>query len=173
MVNWCWCISGCRSDLSPIHTKHTKYICHHTFFLFGSVLSALSRFEGFLQCVELLLLPLCVPALNDGKNTPAGSHIYCMANVNEGLLGEDEPCLWLFEELQKIFMRCWNWFHMRGGHQTASADFLIKLNEERRERKEEPVVALILNLIKRPEEVKIEKSSVLAFSILNKSLVGV
>lgn len=62
---------------------------------------------------------------------------------------------------------------MRGGHQTASADFLIKLNEERRERKEEPVVALILNLIKRPEEVKIEKSSVLAFSILNKSLVGV
>lgn len=60
-----------------------------------------------------------------------------------------------------------------GGEQTASADFLIKLNEERKERKEEPVVALILNLIKRPKEVKIEKSSVLAFSSLIRVLVGV
>lgn len=46
----------------------------------------------------------------------------------ERLLGEDEPCL--FGALLQIFMCSWNWFHMSWG-QPASADFLIKLNQER------------------------------------------
>lgn len=90
-------------------------------------------------------------------------------NLTKGLLGEHEMSHCPFEATQQTFVRCWNWFHMsRGPNCVSRSSNQIKWRKRGKQKKRDPVVALILNLIKVPKEVKIEKS-VLAFVFLNSS----
>lgn len=112
----------------------------------------------FDECVKRLLLPLFDPAVNSGKNTPAGSHIYGRSDRAEGLLGEDEMSLCLFEALQQTFMCCWNWFHMSGRPNCISR-FSDQIKWRKRGKQKAPsgCTYLEFNKKKRPKEVKIEK----------------
>lgn len=108
------------------------------------------------------------------KSTPAGSRYLCLISprVFWASTRWASACLKQRSRLLCAAEIGFTW----AGDQIASADLVIKLNEERgeskkkRKKRKDPVVALILNLIKVPKEVKIQKSSVLAFVFLNSSL---
>lgn len=146
-------------------TKRTDYCC------FVNVhIRSCDGVGRVLSLRNLLLLPLFNSAVIGGKKYTCRFTL-SVPNLTKGLLGEHEMGLCMFEAMQQTFVRCWNWFHMsRGPNCVSRSSNQIKWRKRGKQKRRDPVVALILNLIKVPKEVKIEKSSVLAFVFLNSSL---